>query len=250
MGNVSDRATLIPQGIEWLLPWGQIIRGFRWGKGPDTVLLLHEPGLDLDSWTTLPVEIARQLEIETIAVDLPGHGLSDDPWDPARLPDLLRHLPDLEATARRRFLMVTGSPAITALEQVSAIELAGLVCLSPAIPEDGQNLPRSPRLPKLFVAGSLAGNDLLEARRLATACGGWAVVTALPVAERGTGLLTSSWAVQLIEQIVAFLRDCQRRPAQPHRATLNNGVILRNEGSRLQATSVRVRRDSSPAGSE
>ena len=74
MGNVSDRATLIPQGIEWLLPWGQIIRGFRWGKGPDTVLLLHEPGLDLESWTTLPVEIARQLEIETIAADLPGAG--------------------------------------------------------------------------------------------------------------------------------------------------------------------------------
>jgi pimeloyl-ACP methyl ester carboxylesterase len=252
MGNVSDRATLIPQAIEWLLPWGQIIRGFRWGKGPDTVLLLHEPGLDLDAWTTLPVEIARQLEIETIAVDLPGHGLSDDPWDPARLPDLLRHVPDLAKTAGRLFLIAAGTPAIAALEQASAIELAALVCLSPAIPEDGQIPPRSPRLPKLFAAGSLAGNDLHEARRLATACGGWAVVTALPVAERGTGLLTSAWGAQLIEQIVAFLRDCQHRPAQPHRATLNNGVILRNlhEGSRLQTTSVRVRRDSSPAGSE
>jgi pimeloyl-ACP methyl ester carboxylesterase len=220
MGNVSDRATLIPQAIEWLLPWGQIIRGFRWGKGPDTVLLLHEPGLDLDSWTTLPVEIARQLEIETIAVDLPGHGLSDDPCDPARLPALLRHLPDLVATARRRFLIVAGSPAITALEQASAIELAGLVCLSPAIPEDGQNPPRSPRLPKLFVAGSLAGNDLYEARRLATACGGWAVVTALPVPEQGTGLLSSAWGAQLVEQIIAFLRDCQRPPAHVPNSTV------------------------------
>jgi pimeloyl-ACP methyl ester carboxylesterase len=216
MGNVSDRATLIPQAIEWLLPWGQIIRGFRWGEGPDTALLLHEPGADLDAWTTLPVEISRQLKIETIAVDLPGHGLSDHPWDPARLPDLLGHLPDLVATARRRFLIVAGSPAITALEQASTIELAGLVCLSPAIPEDGQNPPRSPRLPKLFVAGSLAGNDLHEARRLATACGGWAVVTALPVAKRGTRLLTSAWGAQLIEQIIAFLRDCQRRPSQAH----------------------------------
>ena len=250
MGNVSDRATLSPQAIEWHLPWGQIIHGFRWGKGPDTALLLHEPGLDLDSWTTLPVEIARQLEIETIAVDLPGHGLSDDPWDPARLPDLLRHLPDLALTAGRRFLIAAGSPAITALEQASVIELAGLVCLSPAIAEDGENPPRSPRLPKLFVAGSLAGNDLHEARRLATACGGWAVVTALPVPKRGTGLVTSAWRAQLIEQIVAFLRDCKRRSAQPHRVTPNNSVILRNEGSRHQAISSRVRRDSSPAGSE
>jgi pimeloyl-ACP methyl ester carboxylesterase len=219
MGNVSDRATLSPQSIELSLPWGTLLRGFRWGKGPDTALLLHEPGVDLDAWTTLPVEIARQLEIETIAVDLPGHGLSDDPWDPARMPDLLGHLPDLVATARRRFLIVAGSPAITALEQASAIELAGLVCLSPAIPEDGQNPHRSPRLPKLFVAGSLAGNDLHEARRLATACGGWAVVTALPVAERGTSLLTSSWGGQLVEQIIAFLRDSQCRPSQAHDST-------------------------------
>jgi hypothetical protein len=123
-------------------------------------------------------------------------------------------LPDLALTAGRRFLIAAGSPAIAALEQASAIELAGLVCLAPANPADEQNPPRSPRLPKLFAAGSLAGNDLHEARRLATACGGWAVVTALPVAERGTGLFTSAWGAQLIEQIVAFLRDCQRRPSQ------------------------------------
>jgi pimeloyl-ACP methyl ester carboxylesterase len=214
MGNVDDRATLGPQAIEWSLPWGQIVRGFRWGNGPDIVLLLHEPGADLDAWTSLPVEIARQLEIETVAVDLPGHGLSDDPWDPLRLPDLLRHLPEFAPAAGRRFLIAAGSPAITALEQASAIELAGLVCLSPEVPEEGQNPPRSPRLPKLFVAGSLTANDLNEARRLATACGGWSVVTSLPVAERGTGLLALSWRGQLVEQIVAFLRDCQRRPAR------------------------------------
>ena len=218
MGDLSTRATLSPQAIEWSLPWEKIIRGFRWGKGPDTALLLHEPGADLDAWTTLPVEIARQLDIETVAVDLPGHGLSDDPWDPARLTDLLQHLPELAPAAPRRFLIVAGSPAIEALEQVS-IELAGLVCLSPAIPEDGQNPPRSPRVPKLFVAGSLAENDLNDARRLATACGGWSVVTALPVAERGTRLLASSCGGQLVEQIITFLRDCQRRPTQANHAT-------------------------------
>src|SRR5215217_5716273 len=57
MGDLSTRATLSPQAIEWSLPGGKIIRGFRWGIGPDTALLLHEPGADLDAWTTLPVEI-------------------------------------------------------------------------------------------------------------------------------------------------------------------------------------------------
>jgi pimeloyl-ACP methyl ester carboxylesterase len=216
MGNVGDRATLSPQAIEWSLPWEQIIRGFRWGQGSDTVLLLHEPGADLDAWTTLPVAIARQIEVETVAVDLPGHGLSDDPWDPARLPDLLLNLLDIAPAAGRRFLIAAGAPAVASLEHAPAVELSGLVCLSPQSSGPGDNQPRSPRVPKLFVAGSLAGSDLDDARRVAAACGGWAVVTSLPVAERGTGLLTSSWGGQLIEQIVAFLRECQRRPARAH----------------------------------
>jgi hypothetical protein len=222
MGNISDRATLIPQALEWTLPWGQVIRGFRWGEGPDTAFLLHEPGHDLDAWMTLPVEIACRLDIETVAVDLPGHGLSDDPWDPARLPDLLLMLPGFAPAARHRFIIAAEFPAITALQQASTIELAGLVCLSPEIPEVGPNPPRSPRLPKFFVAGSLAGSDLNQARALSATCGGWSVVTSIPVAERGTGLLASSWGAQLVEQILTFLRDCQHRAAH---ATISTTLV-------------------------
>jgi pimeloyl-ACP methyl ester carboxylesterase len=168
----------------------------------------------------LPVEIARQLKIETVAVDLPGHGLSDDPWEPARLPDLLRNLPEIAPAAGLRFLIAAGDSAGTALEFAPAFELSGLVCLSPRIPRDDWRPPRSPRVPKLLVAGSLAGSDLDDARQLATACGGWAVVTSYPVTERGTLLLASAWGGHLIEEIVAFLRDCQRRPA---------GATLRRE---------------------
>ena len=76
MGNLSDRAPSGPEAIERDLPWGGVVRGYRWGKGPDTGILLHEPGVDLDAWTTLPVKIRRRLESETVAVDLPGLGLS------------------------------------------------------------------------------------------------------------------------------------------------------------------------------
>ena len=213
MGDVETEGPPSPQAIERLLPWGVVLRGIRWGDGPDVTLLMHEPGLDVDAWGPLPVEIARQLEIETIALDLPGHGLSDDPWEPARLPELLRNMPDLAPNVGRRFLIAAGASATAALEQAAALGLSGLVCLSPLSPGDNWIPPRSPRVPKLFAAGSLAGSDLDNARRLAAASGGWAVVTSFPVAERRTELLASLWGGHLIAEIATFLRDCQRRPA-------------------------------------
>jgi pimeloyl-ACP methyl ester carboxylesterase len=214
MGDVSRKECPSPEAIERDLPWGGVLRGYRWGKSFDVVLLLHDPGADVDTWGPLPFEIVRQLEIEMIAVDLPGHGLSDDPWEAGRLPDLLRALPEIAPAAGLRFLIAAGESATAALEHAPEIELSGLVCLSPQILDDGWHSPRSPRVPKLFVAGSMAGSDLRDARRLATSCGGWAVVTAYPVAERGTLLLTSRWSKHLVEEIVAFLRECQQRPVQ------------------------------------
>jgi pimeloyl-ACP methyl ester carboxylesterase len=219
MGNLSDRATFSPQAVERQLPWGAVLRGLRWGNQPDVVLLLHEPGADIDAWAALPAEISRQLDMESVALDLPGHGLSDDPWEPARLHDLLRSLPDFAPASSRRFLIAAGALATAALEQAPALDLSGLVCLSPQTPEDRKHPPRSPRVAKLFVAGALAGSDLNDARRLSTECGGWAVVTSLPVTERGTSLLTSSWGQQLVAQTITFLRDCQRRPAPTNYAT-------------------------------
>ena len=193
MGNVSDRATPSPQAIERRLPWGPVLRGFRWGNGPDVALLLHEPGADLDAWATLPVEIARQLEIETVALDLPGHGLSDDPWEPARLPDLLRNLPDIAPAAGRRFLIAAGDSAIAALEQAPAIELSGSGLPFAAESWMTAGIRRAHRAcPSSSSPDRWLGAISNDARRLATACGGWAVVTSLPVAERGTGLLASS----------------------------------------------------------
>jgi hypothetical protein len=222
MGDLDTQVLPNPQAIERRLPWGAVLRGIRWGDGPDVALLLHEPGVDVDAWGQLPVEIAHQLEIDPIALDLPGHGLSDDPWEPERLPDLLRNLPEIAPTAGRRFLIAAGDSAIAALGQASEIEISGLVSLSPQIPGDGWQPPRSPRVPKLLLAGSMAESDLRDARRLATACGGWAVVTSYPVGERGTLLLTSPWGGHLIAEIVTFLRDCQLNSAHaslsPHRS--------------------------------
>jgi len=211
------------QAIEWSLPWGPVLRGLRWGGGPDLALLLHDPGRDLDAWAMLPGEITGQLGIETVALDLPGHGLSDDPWEPERLPDLLPNLQEVAPAARRRFLIAAGDSSVSALEQASRLELSGLVCLSPPSRPHGWRPPRSPRVPKLFMAGSLAGSDLDVARRLATACGGWAMVTSYPVSGRGTGLLASDWSRRLVEEVLAFLRDCQQGPDRVKRERPNAG---------------------------
>ena len=176
---------------------------------------------DTDAWGTLPGQIASKLGIETLALDLPGHGLSDDPWEPVRLPDLLRHLTEMTPEARRRFVISAGATALVALELAADLQLSGLICLSPDRPDDARNLSRSPRVPKLLVAGSTAGNDLDTARRLASTCGGWAVVTSLPLTERGTALLASCWDARLTEDIIAFVRDCQQRPQLGIRDTSN-----------------------------
>jgi pimeloyl-ACP methyl ester carboxylesterase len=80
------------RAIEWPLPGDQSFAASPVTVGPDTAFLLHDPGSDVDAWGTLPIQIARDLEIETVALDLPGHGLSDDPWEPEQLPELLRYL--------------------------------------------------------------------------------------------------------------------------------------------------------------
>ncbi|MBW3634558.1 MAG: hypothetical protein KY456_16185 [Chloroflexi bacterium] len=202
-----------PEAVELPLPWGPVIRGFHWGGGPDTVFLLHEPGSDVDAWGTLPVTLARELQVETVALDLPGHGLSDDPWEPARLSDLMQSLLQITPRSNRRFVIAAGIAATSALALASELRLSGLISLTPGASGVGWDPIRSPTVPKLFVAGSTAGNDLETARRLSTICGGWNLVTALPVAARGTALLASTWGGHLAEEIVAFLRDC-RRPAQ------------------------------------
>ena len=206
---MSEPPRLVPLAIEHQLPWGQTLRGLRWDGGRRRVLMLHEPGADLDAWLALPPVLAQTLGVTAQLFDLPGHGLSDDPWQPERLPDILISLVKVEPSEDRLAIIAAGPTARMALEIAADLPLASLVCLSP----DSQINPdsRSPTVPKLFIAGSLAGDDLNRARYLANALGGWALVTTVPVDARGTRLLDTDWAGHLAEHITGFLRDCFTR---------------------------------------
>jgi pimeloyl-ACP methyl ester carboxylesterase len=200
------------------LPWGPVIRGLRWDSGDTPLLVLHEPGADLDAWGTLPAFLAARLPLDVVAWDLPSHGLSDDPWEPERLPDLVRVLADDAAATRERFVVAAGSAATAVLEVAGSLALSGVVLLSPELGISEDHLSRSPSVPKLIFAGSHAADDLGTARRLANACGGWTVVTSVATGARGTTLLAGEWAPIISDQIAVFLRDSmvgRRGPRTP-----------------------------------
>jgi hypothetical protein len=211
---VSDGAPRDPRAVEIALSWGPVVRGLRWSNGPDLALFLHEPGADLDAWGALPWRVADSLTIATLALDLPGHGLSDDPWEPERLPALI-HETLGDPPAVHRFIIAAGATALVALCLAADLGLSGLVALSPDAPALEAQPARSPQIPKRVFAGSRAGDDLRTARRLASITGGWAVVTSIPVADRGTALLTSTWGARIGAELIAFLRECQHRPPSP-----------------------------------
>lgn len=225
MGRVDG--TPPPDAIEVLLPWGAVVRGVRYGSGSDMVLLLHEPGADLDAWGALPARLALTLGIAALAVDLPGHGLSDDPWEVEQIGMLVQVLvvglansPDRATAGRttigRRFVISAGAIASAVHASAGRLALAGIVALSPASNSPspiamGEGGRGASAIPKLLFAGSLAGDDLETARRLASGAGGWSAVTSIPVSERGTRLLATPWRARIEEEIIAFLRDCQNR---------------------------------------
>ena len=192
--------------IEFGLPWGLIVRGQRWGAAPDRVLLIHEPGSDIDAWGALPARLAQELLIGVAAFDLPGHGLSDDPWEPARLGDVLRALVGRAELPFRQVLITAGLTAGAALDVAPDLQRVGLVCLSPGTSPGDASAPFA-RDAKLFFASALAGADLGKARTLASNSGGWANVASLAVAETGTAILASRWSEHVEEGIVRFARD-------------------------------------------
>jgi len=213
--------------IEYGLPWSTIVRGQRWGVAPDRVLLVHAPGTDIDAWGALPARLAQTLLIGVTGFDLPGHGLSDDPWEPSRVGDVIRALVGRVELPYRQVLITAGLTASAALDVAADFRHVALVCLSPETSPAATAPPHSPETPKLFFASSLVNAELDNARRLASRSGGWSNVTSVPVEESRTTLLASHWGEQIEEGIVSFTRDFlalrapSRRLARPEENAKN-----------------------------
>ncbi len=200
----------LPVAVEIAPPGLPILRGQRWGDAPE-VLFLHAPGedRDLDDWRDLPALVASETG-GALALDLPGHGLSDDgdgDGDPAVLLAALRETPDGAAI---RAVVAAGETAGGLLATGPALDLAGLVCFSASglAVEEPALLPRSPRLPKLLLARS-GGNsaDLKQAREISRAVAGWAVVVGVAGPDDGAALLDGPSAGPVRDHVAGFVRE-------------------------------------------
>ena len=188
---------------------GPVVRGERWGNYPDWVILLHEPGTDLDAWQSLPATIMAA-GFAALALDLPGHGLTDGRWRPELLAPTVTAAVGYAraADARRVFFIGAGTSATVCLELAHGFAADGVVGLSPADPGEEREKPRG-AIPTLVFAGAQARGATAAARRCIAGRGGWTMLSAIPTSNQGTRLLEGAWSRQVQEQIIGFLRQCR-----------------------------------------
>lgn len=197
---------------------GLVLRGERWGTGPDWLCLFHDDGDDLDSWRGLEPLLGERPEWSCLALDSRGHGGSDDPWD------LRASVLDVEAAvayaraagARSVCAAGAGAGALAALAACREEELVnGLVLFSPG-PLDAFPLEelRGPGVPKLIFTGTLSApgtpgdpDPARAAAALMRASIGQPLVVNLPTDVQGTELIAGPWALQVLEHLAAFVDE-------------------------------------------
>lgn len=189
---------------------GVVLRGLRWDGNDDWVVLVHDVGQDLDSWRPVQKALAGR-GYTLLALDLRGHGTSDDPWDAD-----MAHL-DVEAalTFGRRegaaslCVAAAGFGGIAALLAAAREKPDGMILLSPGPLPSRQAMEglRGPGIAKLFFVGSqdMTARDTVAELRNASI--GWALTVSLPSGEQGTALLTGPWGTHVCEHIVRFLDE-------------------------------------------
>lgn len=198
------------EALEIPSPTGQVLRGQQCGGGVNLAILVHAPGGDLDRWGNFPLRLADS-DLAVVSFDLPGHGLSDDPWKPDLLSGSIQAVVDWGRSqhATRVFLVATEASVLGALQVSAEGGVDALVALSPPdIPDDPDLVDgRAAALPKLLLVGAGRERDLLAAQRFSRRCIGWTVLSTLPTSKQGTDLLAGPWGRQAAEQIAFFLRD-------------------------------------------
>ncbi len=98
---------------------------------PGTVLLLHDQGGDLDSVRPFARALGTLL-LDTLLVDLPGHGLSGGSWS-ADAGGAVRQALDLAARPGRPVGVVAVGAACALLLQQSAASVAAVALVSPRL---------------------------------------------------------------------------------------------------------------------
>jgi pimeloyl-ACP methyl ester carboxylesterase len=189
---------------------GVVLRGQRWGNGPDWLILLHASGerRDLDDWWLLLPSIVSD-ERTVLTVDLRGHGASDGAPDDALLETDLSTLLAFSRENQAGWVVLVGAgdSATQILRFSSTHSIDASVLLSPVF-RDGQAAEfRGRGEAKLFAVGSRTEGLLRDAREARNRSIGWAMLVLMPTEVQGVDLLTGPYASQLEERIVTFLAE-------------------------------------------
>jgi alpha-beta hydrolase superfamily lysophospholipase len=187
------------RAVELVAADGLTLRGEIWGgNGRDWLLLLHGVGTDLDAWRPLAGLVAEH-GLSALALDLRGHGSSDDPWDERGA--------ELDVDAAAAFaraegadtfcIAAAGVAGLVALRAAERVRPDALALLSPGpLAGAGTADLRAPGVAKLVAWGALDARADRDAASVRAASIGWTVGASLPTAAQGTDLLAGEHAQQ------------------------------------------------------
>jgi pimeloyl-ACP methyl ester carboxylesterase len=185
---------------------GVVLRGERWWGGSEWCVLMHDVGEDIDAWRPLQGYVAEQGR-SAVAVDLRGHGGSDDgPEDiEADLDAAVRFARENGATAV--CVVAAGAAARAALHGSARLTPDMLVLLSPPASAEPVDSFRAPGVPRLFLHGAADASIDSTVSALRNAAIGWAGSIAFPTDAQGAALLASEWRQHAVEHITAFVNE-------------------------------------------
>ena len=201
--------------VEFGGPGGRTLRGHRFAGAETWAVLVHDVGRDLDDWRGLAAGLAGQ-GFGVLVFDLPGHGASDDPWEPEHAGAAVVAAIDFVRSqgAGHVHLVAAGAGAIAALAAAAgaAPDLASAALLAPRLDDRVAALEKvgEATLPKLILVGSLDPDAVRDAEAVFRVATGRCEMAHLPVMAQGTDLLAGEWGQQAGEKVLASLRRWQR----------------------------------------
>jgi pimeloyl-ACP methyl ester carboxylesterase len=204
----DDATRAVP--VEFAGPGEVVLRGQRFGAGDRWAVLVHDVGRDLDGWRHLAIWLAER-GLAVLAFDLPGHGASDDDWDPPLAIAAVVAAVDFARSqgSRQVHLVGEGVGALAALGVAasSSIDIASVAALSPQADDRVAKVEdvREGGVPKLIVVGSLGRANAEFAEIVFRTAIGPCEMARFPVAAQGADLIQGEWGPQVREKLLAHV---------------------------------------------
>lgn len=189
------------------LPNSARVYGVFQGESKASLVFLHDRGADLDSVARLARMVAQR-GWRTVAIDLPGHGLSDEsPGATLTMPSLAAlHAYMLGRAWGPLFIAAVGASCEIGLAWSRLSQVAGLALISPSRVEGSSGGLRIVIPTVLFVPHHHPETVQL-AQDICASAGAYWLRVLVPTEETGSKLLQGPWLAQVNSHLVGFLYD-------------------------------------------